>query len=93
MLDWDHLFVNTSVKDSVDAISKLVWHQVADHDSRIINKSLVVVLVEKQNNVYACRTFSKDVEETHRLPENQEADITRILPHWYENVSALERRQ
>ena len=86
VLDGDHLFVNTRVKvckDGFDGISKLAWHQVADHDSTI--KSLVVDLVDKPNNEYACRTFSMDVEEAQRfLGYRKEADFTRILRRWYE---------
>ena len=102
VLDGHHLFVNNCVqvcKYGFDGISKLAWNKVANHESRIISKYLVVDLVDQQKKCYACHTFSKDVEEAERLLGYQkEADFTRILRHWYEAedkraMSALERTQ
>ena len=92
-------FSSKVCKDGFDGISKLTWDKVADHDSRIISKYLVVDLVDKQKFVYACHTFFKDVEEAQPLLGYQkEADITRILRHCYgaddkRSISALERAQ
>ena len=82
-IDGHHLFVKIC-KDGVQGVKKDAWHQVAEHDSSIISKSLVVDLLDKQRNSYAKRTFSADVEHTMRgSGYEKEADFTRIVREWY----------
>ena len=99
-LDAHHLLVNLRVKvckDGLQGIRKKAWHEVADKNREVISKALVVDLVDKQNNGFAKRTFSAEVEDTMRgLDFKEEANFCRMVREWYEaedaaGLSALER--
>lgn len=60
-LDAHHLLVNAKVKfckDGVEGIKKDAWYQAADADSPILNKAIVVDLIDEQTNAYAMKVFS-----------------------------------
>ncbi|CAC5366708.1 unnamed protein product [Mytilus coruscus] len=99
-LDAHHLLVNLRVKvckDGLQGIQKRAWHAVAEKNRDIISKSLVVDLIDKQNNAFALRTFSTDVEsEMRKLGFIREADFCKLIREWYEaedesGISAVDR--
>ncbi|CAC5400819.1 unnamed protein product [Mytilus coruscus] len=99
-LDAHHLLVNLRVKvckDGLQGIQKRAWHAVAEKNRDIISKSLVVDLIDKQNNAFALRTFSTDVESEMRiLGFIREADFCKLIREWYEaedesGISAVDR--
>ncbi|VDI63155.1 Hypothetical predicted protein [Mytilus galloprovincialis] len=87
-LDAHHLLVNLRCKvckDGVWGIRKDAWHAVADSDNNIISKGIVVDLLDKQNNAFAKRTFSNEVEEQMRkLDFVSEANFCYMIRRWYE---------
>ncbi|KAH3817666.1 hypothetical protein DPMN_119221 [Dreissena polymorpha] len=98
--DAHHLLVNSGAKvckDSVDNFKKEAWHNVAEQNSDILNKSLVVDLIDKQNNAYALKVFSFEVEnEMRKLKFYEEAKFCNIIRSWYEaedkpGISEIER--
>lgn len=68
-------------------------------DRNIISKSLVVDLIDKQNNAFALRTFSAEVEsEMKKLNYYKEANFCRIIRELYEaeddpGIHALDRME
>lgn len=101
-VDSHHLLVNLRVKvckDGVQGIDKKAWHSVAESDRNIISKSLVVDLIDKQNNAFALRTFSAEVEsEMKKLNYYKEANFCMIIREWYEaeddpGIHALDRME
>ena len=99
-LDAHHLLVNLRVKvckDGIGSLKKEAWHSVAEADRDIISKSLVVDLIDKQNNAFAQRTFCSNVElKMRELQYNEEADFCKLVREWYEaedspGISAEER--
>ena len=72
-------------KDGLQNIRKQAWVAVANKNRDIISKSLVVDIIDKQNNAFAKRTFSRDVEiEMRNLAFDKEADFCQIVREWYE---------
>ena len=64
-------------------IRKEVWHAVADLDDSAISKAIVINLIDKQNNAYAKRVFSKQVESaTRSLVFHKEADFCKLIRDW-----------
>ncbi|VDI84262.1 Hypothetical predicted protein [Mytilus galloprovincialis] len=64
-IDAHHLLVNLRSNvctDGLQNIRKQAWVAVANKNRDIISKSLVIVIIDKQNNAFAKRTFSRDVE-------------------------------
>ena len=101
-LDSHHLLVNLRVKvckDGLQGIRKSAWLHVAESDNDIISKGIVFDLLDKQNNAYAKKTFSKAVEDQMRLLHyDTEADFCHLIREWYEaedspGLSAIERIQ
>lgn len=101
-LDAHHLLVNLRCKvckDGLVGIRKEAWHQVAEKNNAVISNAIVVDLVDKQNNAFAKRTFSKAVEdEMRKLKYSTEADFCRLIRQWYESedsggIAAIERVQ
>ncbi|CAG2252149.1 unnamed protein product [Mytilus edulis] len=98
-VDAHHLLVNLRVKvckDGLRMIKKDAWHAVAENRD-IISKSLVIDLIDKQNNAYALKTFSIEVEtEMMKLGYHNEAEFCNTVRNWYEaedspGISASER--
>ncbi|XP_076088264.1 uncharacterized protein LOC143058683 [Mytilus galloprovincialis] len=87
-IDAHHLLVNLRskvCKDGLQNIRKQAWVAVANKNRDIISKSLVVDIIDKQNNAFAKRTFSRDVEiEMRNLAFDKEADFCQIVREWYE---------
>ncbi|XP_062568363.1 uncharacterized protein LOC134230546, partial [Saccostrea cucullata] len=101
-LDAHHLLVNLRCKvckDGLLGVRKEAWHRVAENNNSIISNAIVVDLVDKQNNAFAKRTFSKAVEDEMRnLAFSTEADFCSLIRRWYESedsggISAVERIQ
>lgn len=99
-VDAHHLLVNLRVKvckDGLKGIRKEAWHNVAEQDRNIISKALVIDLIDKQNNGYAQRTFSKEVEQKMmEMGHVNEAEFCNIVREWYEaedspGISACDR--
>lgn len=72
---------------------------MAEKNNAVISNAIVVDLVDKQNNAFAKRTFSKAVEDEMRnLKYSTEADFYRLIRQWYESedsggIAAIERVQ
>ena len=103
-LDSHHLLVNCRAKVCKDGfpgygIKPEAWVKVAESDSSIISKALVVDLLDKQNNGFARRTFSEKVEEKMiTLGYSNEAAFCRLMRCWYlaedtKGVNAMTRTQ
>ncbi|CAG2192105.1 unnamed protein product [Mytilus edulis] len=94
-LDAHHLLVNLRCKvckDGVWGIRKDAWHAVADSDNNIISKGIVVDLLDKQNNAFAKRTFSNEVEEQMRkLDFVSEANFCYMIRRWAFNINTSRR--
>jgi hypothetical protein len=99
-VDYHHLFVNLRVKvckDGLQGIRKEAWHAVAELGDNVISKAIVIDLIDKQNNAYAKRVFSSEVESTMRsLNFYKEANFCKLVRHWYQaedmpGLSAIER--
>jgi hypothetical protein len=78
-------------------LKKEAWHTVAEQNSDILNKALVVDLIDKQNNAYALKVYSVEVENAMRkLGFHNEAEFCNIIRSWYAaedepGISAIER--
>jgi hypothetical protein len=87
-VDAHHLLVNLRskvCKDGLENIKKSAWIAVADYDRDVISKSLVVDLIDKQNNAFAKRTFSAKVETVMRnLGYSNEANFCKLVRDWYD---------
>ena len=99
-VDAHHLLVNLRVKvckDGLRGIRKKAWHDVAERDRNVISKALVFDLIDKQNNSFAQRTFSNEVESSMRvLGYTEEAEFCQLVREWYEaedapGITAVER--
>jgi hypothetical protein len=98
-LDGDHLLVNLRskvCKDGVHDICRDAWIEVAEK-TNVISQSLVVDLIDKQNNAYAQKTFSEEVENEMKARGHlKEAKFCGLIRRWYQaeddrGLSAIER--
>ena len=87
-LDGEHLLANAHVKvckDGMLGLKKEAWEAVAENDSNIISKCLVMDLIDKQSAQNAIRTFSLPVEQCmEEIGFPVEANFCRMIRQWYE---------
>ena len=90
VIDPSHLLVNNRtaiLSKGMSQVKSAEFAKVCDTHPDVINRALVVDIIDKQNVAYAQKVFSKEVEQA--LTENvalNEANYVHLIREWYEAI-------
>ena len=90
IIDPSHLLTNNRTRmltKGMKGVKPAAFHNVCTTHPSVINRAVMIDLIDKQNVAYALRVFSSQVEKA--LLENgdtAEAQYTKLIREWYEAI-------
>ena len=90
IIDPSHLLVNNRTRiltKGIQGVNPDAFAKVCDTHPHVINRSLVIDIIDKQNVAFAQRVFSREMEDA--LRENgdiPEADYVMYVREWYDAI-------